>query len=98
MPKTPRAKAFDDHEPPLTDGEIDAAKSNGRMAVSFKAKPVLQSADAIQFIAVKFALANGAFETVLLDRMAAAPLASLIQTIEGMQWLTAALKPGPARH
>jgi hypothetical protein len=98
MPKTPRAQAFDKHEPPLDESEIDAAKTAGRMVLSFRAKPVLETKDAIQFLAVKFALANGAFETVLLDRMAAAPLASLIQTVEGMRWLTDALKPGPSRH
>ncbi len=96
MTTTPRGQAFDAHEPELTEQEIEDAKNSGAIAVSFKGSPVLLSTTDIGFVAVKFALANGGFQTILLDQFSARSLDKLIQTMNGLAWKTDALRPkGP---
>lgn len=93
MPTTERGKAFDAYEPDLSDEEIRAAQIARKVVVSFKGKPVLASKDDVGFIAVKFAFIDGTFRTVLLDQFSAQALHHLIQTVNGIEWKTEALKP-----
>jgi hypothetical protein len=93
MTKTPRGMAFDEREPELTDAEIQRARVEGKIAISFKGKPVLQSMNDIGFLAVKFALADGSFEVVLLDQFSARALGKLIDTVNGLEWKTDAVRP-----
>jgi hypothetical protein len=58
-------------EPELSDDEVSNANENGKIAASSKAKPVATTPENIGFIAVKFALHDGSFETVLLDYFSA---------------------------
>ena len=93
-----RGKVFEATEPELTDGEIRKAQDDQKIVLSFKGKPVLASIDEIGFLAVKFALADGTFETVLFDRFAGETLWQLFQSAKQIEWKTAALRPGPGRH
>jgi hypothetical protein len=52
-----RGKAFIEHEPELTAEEVERARSDGKIVVSFKTKPVLVMDD-VGFVAVKFALSS----------------------------------------
>jgi hypothetical protein len=96
--KTPRGKAFDEHEPELTDAEIEPARAGGKIAISFKGKPVLQSMTDIEFLAVKFALADGSFEVVLLDQFSARALGTLIDAVNRLEWKTDAVRPKGPQH
>lgn len=98
MARTPRGLAFDQHEPDLTEDEIKRAKASGKIALSFKGKPVLTPEGDIGFIAVKFALANGAFVTVLMDQFSGRLLHGLIQAANQVSWKTDVVKPSGAAH
>ncbi len=98
MAKTPRGKAFDEFEPDLDNDEVKQALDSERAVLSLKGKPVLHESGVIQFLAVKFALADGTFSTVLLDRLAASALTSLVDAANTVNWDGGALKPGSARH
>jgi hypothetical protein len=97
MAPTERGKAFDQHEPVLTREEAEAAFAAGHAAISLRGIPCLDS-DTIEYLAVKFALANGGFATVLLDRMAAAALRALIVSAESINWDGNALRAGSMPH
>jgi hypothetical protein len=71
MPKTERGEEFGRHKPTLSDEEIGTVHSSGRSVLSFKARNCATSEDAIGMVAIKFALANGSFETVLVDQLVA---------------------------
>jgi hypothetical protein len=96
--QTERGKAFEQHEPPLDKNEAMAAFAAGEAALSLRGLPCISTTGAIEYLAVKFALANGAFATVLLDRMAAAALKTLIVGADSINWDGNALRPGPAVH
>jgi hypothetical protein len=96
--QTERGKAFEEHEPNLSEAEISQAMDSDRVILSLKGTPVLHPTGAIQFLAVKFALADGSFETVLFDRMDAAALKSLVDAADRMNWDGNLLRPGPARN
>jgi hypothetical protein len=98
MVKSERGKAFEANEPNLSEDEIRSAYESGKIAVSFKGKPVLASTEDIGFLAVKFALADGTATTILLDRMSAEPLAHLIETVKSTQWKTGSMKPKGGPH
>lgn len=98
MPQTERGKAFDAQEPELDPEEIYAAKNAGKIAVSFRGKPVLGSPTDIQFIAIKYALVNNDFSVVLLDRFSAGVLLSFLQTVEQTGWKATSMKPGGTQH
>jgi len=98
MVQTPRGKAFVEGEPEISAQEIEQAKSGEKIAVSFKGTPVLASINDIGFIAVKFALADGTFPVVLLDRFSAAALRQLIQAVEQIEWKTDAVRPKGSRY
>jgi hypothetical protein len=98
MTKTPRGKAFDENEPELTEDEIELAKNGGTIAVSFKGKPVLLNVEEIGFLAVKFALANGGFQTLLLDQFSAKALHGLIETANVIEWKTDVVRPKGRTH
>ena len=95
--QTERAKAFVKHEPELTAEEVERARSDGKIVVSFKTKPVLVMDD-IGFVAVKFVLSNGTPVTMLLDRFAGEALWHLLQNVKHLDWKDPALRPGAARH
>jgi hypothetical protein len=95
---TPRGKAFVEQEPELSEHEIERAKEERKIAISLRGKPVLLSVKEIGFIAVKFALADGTSQTVLLDRLSAAALRKLIQSVEGIDWKTDAVRPRGPKH
>ena len=96
--QTERGKLFDEKEPELSDDEVARAYEDGKIAASFKGKPVVTSPENIGFIAIKFALHDGSFETVLLDYFSARVLRSLIDSVDKIGWKTAAAKPGETRH
>jgi hypothetical protein len=96
--QTERGKAFEENEPELTAIEIDAARNAGKYVVSFKGMPVLSSVEVIGFLAVKFALSDGSFTTIVLDRLAAEGLWTLIDGPKKLGWRTDALRGGPSRH
>jgi hypothetical protein len=74
-----RGKAFIEHEPELTAEEVERARIDGKIVVSFKIKPVLVMDD-IGFVAVKFVLSNGTPVTMLLDRLGSLALAPECET------------------
>ena len=88
-----RGKLFDEKEPPLSDDEVSKAYEDGKIAASFKGKPVVTSPENISFIAIKFALHDGSFETVLFDYFSARVLRSLIDSVDTIGWKTAAVTP-----
>jgi hypothetical protein len=72
--------------------------ASGEAALSLKGLPCLGKDAAIEYLAVKFALQNGAVTTVLLDRVAAIALKALIDNAELLNWDAGALRPGPIAH
>ena len=96
--KTERGKAFEEHEPNLGEPEITRAIDSGRIALSLKGMPVLHPTGIIQFVAVKFALADGSFTIVAVDQMGATALKTLIDAADRVNWDGNALRAGPARH
>jgi hypothetical protein len=94
--QTERAKAFVKHEPELTAEEVERARSDGKIVVSFKTKPVLASIGDIGFVAVKFVLSDDSPVTILLDRFAGEALWHLLQNVKHLEWKDPCLKPGPA--
>ena len=94
--QTERGKLFDEREPELSDDEVSKAYEDGKIAASFKGKPVVTSPENIGFIAVKFAFHDGSHGTMLLDYFAARVLRSLIDSVDEIGWKTAAAKPGEA--
>jgi CheY-like chemotaxis protein len=95
---TERGKLFEEKEPSLSDDEVSAAYENGKIAASLKGKPLATSPENIGFIAVKFALHDGSFATVLLDYFSARALATLIGSIDKIGWKTAQVLPDETRH
>jgi hypothetical protein len=96
--QTERGKLFDENEPALSDDEVSTAYEDGKIAASFKGKPVVTSPENIGFIAIKFALHDGSFETVLLDYFSARVLRSLIDSVDAIGWRTAAVAPDQRQH
>ncbi len=95
---TERGKLFEQKEPSLSDDEVSAAYENGKIAASFKGKPLATSPENIGFIAVKFALHDGSFATVLLDYFSARALATLIGSVDNIGLKTAPVIPDETRH
>ena len=50
--QTERGKLFDENEPALSDDEVSTAYEDGKIAASFKGKPVVTSPENIGFIAI----------------------------------------------
>jgi hypothetical protein len=99
MPLTTRAQDFDDQEPKLSPEEVAAAKLQNKIAVSFKGVPVPVPSLEIEYLAVKFAFADGTFVTLLLDQFAGRALHGLLSTVNGLNWSGVSVLPtGPARH
>src|SRR4051812_47897050 len=96
--RTDRGKAFIEHEPKLSNSEIQRALDTDRMALSLAGKPVLHPSGVIQFLAIKIALADGTSPIVLLDRMAAAAMKTVIESADSINWDGNALVPGPTSH
>src|SRR5216684_4247634 len=96
--QTERGKAFEQYEPTIDKNETTAAFSAGATALSLAELPCLSDTGTIEYIAVKFALANGGFATVLLDRMAGAALKKLVDSADSINWDANALRPGPTAH
>jgi hypothetical protein len=95
---TERGKLFEEKEPSLSDDEVSAAYENGKIAASLRGKPLATSPENIGFIAVKFALHDGSFATVLLDYFSARALATLIGSVDKIGWKTAPVLPDETRH
>ena len=98
MAKTQRGTEFGKHKPSLSDEEIGIAHNAGRSVLSFKGRPCAISEDKIGVLAVKFALADGSFETVLLDQLAARLLHAEIDMANKTGWKTEAAALGTTRH
>jgi hypothetical protein len=96
--QTERGRVFEQNEPALDKDEAMAAFAAGGAALSLRGLPCIGVMGAIEYLAVKFALAGGGFATVLLDRMAAAALKTLIDRTDSINWDGNALRPGPAVH
>jgi hypothetical protein len=96
--QTERGKAFEQHEPTIDKTEAAEAFSAGAAALSLAGLPCLGDTGVIEYLAIKFALANGGFATVLLDRMAAAAVRRLIVSVESINWDGNALRAGPTPH
>lgn len=98
MAKTPRGKLFDDMEPSLGLPEIKSALDENRIALSFHGKPMTDPDGTIKFLAVKLALANGSFSTVLLDRFSASALKALIDGADQINWDGKSMLPNSTKH
>jgi hypothetical protein len=96
--QTERRRLFDDKEPEFSDDEVSTAYGDGKIVASFKGKPVVTTPESISYLAVKFALHDGSFATVLLDFFAAQILRGLIETVDNTGWKTAAVVPDSTRH
>jgi hypothetical protein len=96
--QTERGKLFDNKEPELSDHEVSKAYEDGKIAASFKGKPVVTSPEQTGFIALKFALHDGSFETPLSDYFSARVLRSLIDSVDKIGWKTASMMPDDTRH
>jgi hypothetical protein len=96
--QTERGKLFDEKEPELSDEEVSKAYEAGKIAASFKGKPVATSPEDIGFLAVKFALHDGSFSTVLLDYFSARVLRTLIDSADRIGWKTTAVTPAETQH
>jgi hypothetical protein len=98
MPKTERGKEFDERSPALTDDEIGAAHRLGRSVLSFKARNCGISETEIGMIAIKFALADGSFETVIVDQLVARLLHAHFDMANRTGWKTETAALGTTRH
>ena len=96
--RTERGRVFEEKEPEFSDEEVITAREEGKIAASFKGKPVATTPESISYIAVKFALHDGSFATLLLDRFSAQLLRSLIETVDNIAWQTAGAIPDATRH
>jgi hypothetical protein len=98
MVKTERGKEFGDRMPLLSDEEIGIAHNSGKSVLSLKSRACAVSETAIGMLAVKFALADGSFVTVLLDRLAAGALHRQIDVANKTGWKTEAAALGATHH
>jgi hypothetical protein len=98
MAQTERGKEFEGREPLLNDDEIVRAAETAQIVASLKGKPVVGPRGDIGYIAVKFALYDGSFVTMLFDRVAASAFAAHVQSADRINWDGNALKPGQTAH
>lgn len=98
MPKTERGKEIVKHRPTLTDDEIRASHRLGRSVLSFSARNCAASETEIGMIAIKFALADGSFETVIVDQLVARLLYVHFGMANRSGWKTEAGALGTTRH
>jgi hypothetical protein len=91
-----RKQAFDESVPEMTDAEIEDALKAGRVAVGFRGEPVMITQKEIGFIALKFAVAEGDTQVLLLDQFAARVLHKLIGTANELDWKSDSLMPPEA--
>jgi hypothetical protein len=98
MRMTERGREFGEHKPVLSDAEISEAHSAGRSVLSFKARNCATSEEAIGIVAIKFALANGSCETVLVDQLVARLLHAHFEMANKTGWKTETTALGTIRH
>jgi|SRR5580692_1417744 hypothetical protein len=98
IPKTERGDEFGERRPALTDDEIGTAHRLGRSVLSFKARNCAASETEIGMIAIKFALADGSFETVIVDQLVARLLHVHFDMANKTGWKTEAAALGTTRH
>jgi hypothetical protein len=98
MPKTERGNEIVKHRPILSDDEIREAHRLGRSVLSFNARNCAASETEIGMIAIKFALADGSFETVIVDQLVARLLHAHFDTANRTGWKTEAAALGTTRH
>jgi len=85
MTQTPRGEAFDEYKPVLSDKEISAAHDSAKIVVSLYGKLCLLP-DNKTFLAVKLALYDGSFLTLLFDQISAVALSSSVQNAVEQHW------------
>jgi hypothetical protein len=95
MEQNLRGKAFDEYKPDLSDEDITVAHDSARIVVSLRGRPCLVS-DNAAYLAVKLALYDGSFLTVLFDRISADALASIIQSAKSVDCEGEAMKSRPS--
>lgn len=96
--RTDRGKTFEQHTPTLDPAEMATAFASGHAAISLAGHPMLAATGIIEYLAVKFALEDGSFVTVLLDEMSAGALKALVEAADSVNWDGNTLRPGPTSH
>jgi hypothetical protein len=80
------ADIFDQYRPEITEQEAIEAGQDGRIIQSFNAHPISNTDGTIPALAIKFRLANGATETVLIGHYAALIIRMMISELEASHW------------
>lgn len=92
---TTREETFDEMRPTVTDLDVETAARAGKMVASWNAFPRIGEGSRISFVAIKFALTSGAFETVILDRYGADVMRELLNELDKADWrATQSIPPG----
>jgi hypothetical protein len=87
-----RRDAFDENKPDLSDDDITIAHDSARIVVSLRGRPWLIS-DNTAYLAVKLALYDGSFLTVLFDRVSAQALVDIIQSSKSVDYKAESIEP-----
>jgi hypothetical protein len=98
MSESPEIKAFFERQPSLTLEEVATNINAGNIATSFRTLPAVRDDRAVGHLTVKFALMNGQFHTVLLDRLVANALLSLIEHMNSLDWDAKMMVPSSTPH
>jgi hypothetical protein len=77
---------FEQNAPPFDFSEMEEAVRQERLIQSFMARPVIASGGKIIAVAIKWKLANGTTETVLLAPYAALVLGTMLSHLEENKW------------
>jgi len=84
---------FDEHKPPIDESDILAAADAGRVISSWNGKPIRDTDGKIISMAIKFAYADGATDTIIIERYPAHVLQILFETLEKADWKSDQIVP-----
>lgn len=84
---------FDEHKPVIDDSDILAAADAGRVISSWNGKPIRDTDGKIISMAIKFAYADGATDTIIIERYPAHVLQILFETLEKADWKSDQIVP-----
>ena len=87
-----RAEIFEEHLPTLTEKDIEQLGS-GVTVLSFETLPLLTEPSEAGFLAIRFALGDGAQATVLMDRFACNLLRAVVDLLNSADWKVSQVPP-----
>jgi hypothetical protein len=93
-----REAAFNLAKPDVSRQEAQAARDARKIVLGLRVTAFRVVDGVIELVAVKFALANGSSETLLLDEVSARALGADVSLLKDLGWQTDALQPKGSAH